>query len=102
MQLDWSSDSNFLQTVTADYDLSFCKLPNNHLGDMLFIVFFIGDVKSLSPEKSPIAMKDVKWYTHNSTVGFLVAGNVFYIFVLIFFGQMFVVLKSFLINKSSR
>lgn len=25
MQLDWSSDSNFLQTVTADYDLSFCE-----------------------------------------------------------------------------
>nr|CAH7721546.1 unnamed protein product [Callosobruchus chinensis] len=56
MQMDWSTDSNFLQTVTADYDLSFW------------------DVKSLSPEKSPIAMKDVKWYTHNSTVGFMVAG----------------------------
>ncbi|XP_076265445.1 doublecortin-domain-containing echinoderm-microtubule-associated protein isoform X2 [Rhynchophorus ferrugineus] len=56
MQMDWSSDSNYLQTVTADYDLSFW------------------DVKSLSPEKSPIAMKDVKWYTHNSTVGFMVAG----------------------------
>ncbi|KAF5291175.1 hypothetical protein FQA39_LY14417 [Lamprigera yunnana] len=55
-QLDWSSDSNFLQTVTADYDLTFW------------------DIKSLSPEKSPIAMKDVKWYTHNSTVGFLVSG----------------------------
>lgn len=38
-------------------------------------LFFIGDVKSLSPEKSPIAMKDTKWYTHNSTVGFLVAGK---------------------------
>lgn len=35
----------------------------------------LGDVKSLSPEKSPIAMKDTKWYTHNSTVGFLVAGT---------------------------
>lgn len=35
---------------------------------------FVGDVKSLSPEKSPIAMKDVKWYTHNATVGFMVAG----------------------------
>ncbi|XP_060529282.1 echinoderm microtubule-associated protein-like CG42247 isoform X2 [Cylas formicarius] len=56
MQMDWSSDSNYLQTVTADYDLAFW------------------DVKSLSPEKSPIAMKDVKWYTHNSTVGFMVAG----------------------------
>ncbi|KAK9717160.1 HELP motif [Popillia japonica] len=56
MQLDWSTDSNYVQTVTADYDLSFW------------------DIKSLSPEKSPIAMKDIKWYTHNSTVGFLVAG----------------------------
>lgn len=25
MQLDWSSDSRFLQTVTQDYDLLFCK-----------------------------------------------------------------------------
>lgn len=24
-QLDWSSDGNYLQTVTADYDLAFCK-----------------------------------------------------------------------------
>lgn len=24
MQLDWSSDSRFLQTVTQDYDLLFC------------------------------------------------------------------------------
>ncbi|GLV35997.1 Doublecortin-domain-containing echinoderm-microtubule-associated protein [Carabus blaptoides fortunei] len=56
IQMDWSSDSNYLQTVTADYDLSFW------------------DIKSLSPEKSPIAMKDVKWYTHNSTIGFMVHG----------------------------
>ncbi|KAK4875879.1 hypothetical protein RN001_012301 [Aquatica leii] len=56
IQLDWSSDSNYLQTVTADYDLAFW------------------DIKSLSPEKSPIAMKDVKWHTHNSSVGFLVSG----------------------------
>ncbi|XP_050304564.1 echinoderm microtubule-associated protein-like CG42247 isoform X2 [Anthonomus grandis grandis] len=56
MQMDWSSDSSYLQTVTADYDLAFW------------------DVKTLSPEKSPIAMKDVKWYTHNSTVGFMVSG----------------------------
>lgn len=40
----------------------------------LSTVKFSGDVKSLSPEKSPIAMKDTKWYTHNSTVGFMVAG----------------------------
>lgn len=33
-----------------------------------------GDVRSLSPERSPIAMKDVKWLTQNCTVGFLVAG----------------------------
>lgn len=25
VQLDWSSDSNYIQTVTADYDLAFCK-----------------------------------------------------------------------------
>lgn len=24
-QLDWSSDGNYLQTTTADYDLIFCK-----------------------------------------------------------------------------
>ncbi|XP_053678540.1 echinoderm microtubule-associated protein-like CG42247 [Anopheles nili] len=54
--LDWSSEGNFLQSVTVDFDLLFW------------------DVKSLSPEKSPIAMKDVKWLSSNSTVGFLVAG----------------------------
>ena len=27
IQLDWSTDSNFIQTVTADYDLTFCKIP---------------------------------------------------------------------------
>ncbi|XP_054286696.1 echinoderm microtubule-associated protein-like CG42247 isoform X2 [Macrosteles quadrilineatus] len=55
-QLDWSTDGNFLQTVTADYDLTFW------------------DLKNLSVEKSAVAMKDVKWHTHNATVGFLVAG----------------------------
>ncbi|XP_058127196.1 echinoderm microtubule-associated protein-like CG42247 [Anopheles ziemanni] len=54
--LDWSSEGNFLQSVTVDFDLLFW------------------DVKSLSPEKSPIAMKDAKWLTNNCTVGFLVAG----------------------------
>ncbi|XP_037908857.1 echinoderm microtubule-associated protein-like CG42247 isoform X3 [Hermetia illucens] len=54
--LDWSADGNFLQTVTIDFDLLFW------------------DAKSLSPERSPIAMKDVKWLTHNCTVGYLVAG----------------------------
>lgn len=28
----------------------------------------------MSPERSPILMRDVKWLTHNCTVGFLVAG----------------------------
>lgn len=31
-------------------------------------------MRSLSPERSPIAMKDIKWLTQNCTVGFLVAG----------------------------
>uniref|UniRef100_A0ABD2W5D4 Doublecortin domain-containing protein n=1 Tax=Trichogramma kaykai TaxID=54128 RepID=A0ABD2W5D4_9HYME len=56
VQLDWSSDSRFLQTVTQDYDLVFW------------------DVKALSSEKSPLIMKDVKWYTHNCTVGYMVSG----------------------------
>uniref|UniRef100_A0A336L6C9 CSON003739 protein n=1 Tax=Culicoides sonorensis TaxID=179676 RepID=A0A336L6C9_CULSO len=54
--MDWSIDGSYLQTVTVDYDLLFW------------------DVKSLSPEKSPIAMKDVKWFTHNCVIGFCVAG----------------------------
>jgi microtubule-associated protein-like 1/2 len=54
--MDWSSEGNFLQTTTNDFDLLFW------------------DVKSLSPEKSPIAMKDVKWMSNNCTVGFLCAG----------------------------
>lgn len=57
MQLDWSSDSRFLQTVTQDYDLLFW------------------DVKVLSSEKSPLVMKDVKWYTHNCTVGYMTSGQ---------------------------
>ena len=56
IQLDWSTDSCFLQTVTADYDLTFW------------------DVKSLSSEKSAIAMKDVKWYSYNCLLGYSVAG----------------------------
>lgn len=31
-------------------------------------------MRSLSPERSPIAMKDIKWLSQNCTVGFLVAG----------------------------
>ncbi|XP_011644179.1 echinoderm microtubule-associated protein-like CG42247 isoform X1 [Pogonomyrmex barbatus] len=57
MQLDWSSDSRFLQTVTQDYDLLFW------------------DVKVLSSEKSPLVMKDVKWYTYNCTVGYMTSGQ---------------------------
>lgn len=37
-------------------------------------IHFSGDTRSLSPERSPILMRDVKWLTHNCTVGFLVAG----------------------------
>lgn len=33
-----------------------------------------GDTRSLSPERSPILMRDVKWLSHNCTVGYLVAG----------------------------
>jgi hypothetical protein len=38
-------------------------------------LLFTGDVKNVVTEKSPIGMKDVKWYTHNATIGFLVAGR---------------------------
>ncbi|XP_063236726.1 echinoderm microtubule-associated protein-like CG42247 [Bacillus rossius redtenbacheri] len=55
-QLDWSTDSGYLQTVTADYD----------------VVYW--DVKALIAEKSPAAMKDVKWHSHSCTVGYMVAG----------------------------
>ncbi|XP_070506717.1 echinoderm microtubule-associated protein-like CG42247 [Chironomus tepperi] len=54
--LDWSIDSCHLQTATIDFDLLFW------------------DVKALSPERSPVAMKDVKWVTHNCVVGFMVGG----------------------------
>lgn len=86
MQLDWSLDGNYLQTVTADYDLAFCKFElfhyihnfKNMMATHIFVIkhsiFILGDIKALSPEKSPIAMKDVKWSTYNSTVGFLVSG----------------------------
>lgn len=54
--MDWSIDGCYLQTVTSEFDLLFW------------------DVKSLAPEKSPIAMKDVKWASHNCTVGYFMAG----------------------------
>ncbi|XP_065211551.1 echinoderm microtubule-associated protein-like CG42247 isoform X2 [Planococcus citri] len=56
MQLDWSCDNNFIQTVTADYDLAYW------------------DVKGAIQEKSHIAMKDIKWSTLNCSVGYLIAG----------------------------
>ncbi|CAH0386777.1 unnamed protein product [Bemisia tabaci] len=56
IHLDWSSDGNHLQTVTADYDLVFW------------------DVRTLTAEKNPVTMKDTKWYTHNCVIGFMVAG----------------------------
>ena len=43
--------------------------------NMFVIGFSTGDVKALSSEKSPLIMKDVKWYTHNCTVGYLVSGK---------------------------
>jgi len=38
----------------------------------------LGDVKGLIQEKSAPAMKDIKWYTYNATIGYLVSGK--YIF----------------------
>lgn len=38
-------------------------------------IFITGDVKALSSEKSPLVMKDVKWYTHNCMVGYMVSGE---------------------------
>lgn len=35
----------------------------------------LGDVKGLIQEKSAPAMKDVKWYTYNATIGYLVSGK---------------------------
>ncbi|CAO1399612.1 unnamed protein product [Diamesa hyperborea] len=54
--LDWSLDGCYVQTATIDFDLLFW------------------DVKALSAEKSPVAMKDIKWLTHNCTIGFMVGG----------------------------
>ncbi|EEB10507.1 WD-repeat protein, putative [Pediculus humanus corporis] len=56
IQLDWSSDGNYLQTTTSDYDLLYW------------------DTKALIAEKSPITMKDVKWYTQTCTTGYTVSG----------------------------
>lgn len=85
MQLDWSSDNNFVQTVTGDYDMAYCKLIlsiENHLKNSFHCVrisfnkyYLTGDVKAALQEKSHIAMKDVKWNTQNCTVGYLIAGK---------------------------
>lgn len=78
--LDWSLDGFFLQTVTLDFDLLFCKLDLGKqvkLNQSMYsfrILSLPGDIRSLSPERSPILMRDTKWLTHNCTVGFLVAG----------------------------
>lgn len=42
---------------------------------MSVVFFFSGDVKGLIQEKSAPAMKDVKWYTYNASVGYLVSGK---------------------------
>lgn len=81
MQLDWSSDGNFLQTATADYDLLYCEcFKTSHAGLSYSLTIIIikrihaGDVKTLIAEKSPVTMKDVKWYTQTCSVGFMVSG----------------------------
>lgn len=41
VQLDWSLDGNYLQTVTADYDLAFCKfifINSLHSVTVLFVL----------------------------------------------------------------
>jgi len=40
----------------------------------MFKRLLLGDVKVLSSEKSPLVMKDVKWYTYNCTVGYMISG----------------------------
>lgn len=35
VQLDWSLDGNYLQTVTAEYDLAFCKYHRYALSDII-------------------------------------------------------------------
>ncbi|RZF34307.1 hypothetical protein LSTR_LSTR011808 [Laodelphax striatellus] len=55
-QLDFSTDGYFLQVQTGDYDLVFW------------------DIRNLSVEKSPVTMKDTKWYSQTCTLGYLIAG----------------------------
>ncbi|XP_065353055.1 echinoderm microtubule-associated protein-like CG42247 isoform X1 [Cloeon dipterum] len=54
--MDWSVDSNYLQTVTTEFDLIYW------------------DVKTMTCGKSPTAMKDVKWFTQTCTLGYSMAG----------------------------
>lgn len=85
VHLDWSTDGNYLQTVAAEYDLVYCKYINYHRIDSIKLKnindkthgkrFVSGDVKGLIQEKSATAMKDVKWYTYNASVGYLIAGK---------------------------
>lgn len=55
----------------------------NHLyHSKISLLSLLGDVKVLSSEKSPLVMKDVKWYTHNCTVGYMVSGQLqIYLFI---------------------
>lgn len=51
----------------------------------MFIIKNLGDVKGLIQEKSASAMKDVKWYTYNATIGYLVSGNYIFLIKLIIY-----------------
>lgn len=52
-------------------------------------MFFLGDVKGLIQEKSASAMKDVKWYTYNASVGYLVSGKLILFFEKISIGYKY-------------
>lgn len=41
VQLDWSSDNNFIQTVTADYDLSYCELTTSRAFNYCYSLFYL-------------------------------------------------------------
>lgn len=46
----------------------------------------------MSPEKSPVAMKDIKWLTQNCTVGFLVAGTYYFFKTIIHYKHFFFII----------
>jgi len=87
VHLDWSTDGNYLQTVTSEYDFIYCKcspwrlynLKFNTLTKIFLYIFVLGDVKGLIQEKSAPSMKDVKWYTYNASIGYLVSGKLLFI-----------------------